>query len=341
MRIRSARRLPAAVAVAATVTGTVAWAPAASAHAPETMAGAPVLVPRNLTETGGIKILKKDPGGDTMAGATFALLDSAGKEIATGKTDTDGQLVFKDLTAGVYRLKETSSGSPLHNTVADQDVIVTPGTGTPLTVVDPFKPADLTVTKTDKTSGKPLAGAVINITPTGNGGDPVTLTTGKDGTAKAQLPVASRNGTTYTATETRAPEGYQLDSTPQKVTAKPGAPVAITLTDTKKEQPPSPKPTPPTPDTSTPPKPTPHTSTAPSPSASVSASASPVPVPDETTPSPQAPAPEGSLAHTGADATPWMLGGAGLLLAAGAGAVFIARRRRTDDSSSDDGSAGS
>ncbi|GHD79340.1 hypothetical protein ACFQL8_19255 [Streptomyces goshikiensis] len=34
-----------------------------------------------------------------------------------------------------------------------------------LTIVDPFKPADLTVTKTDKTSGKPLAGAVINITP--------------------------------------------------------------------------------------------------------------------------------------------------------------------------------
>ncbi|MEU7133365.1 LAETG motif-containing sortase-dependent surface protein [Streptomyces sp. NPDC046261] len=42
------------------------------------------------------------------------------------------------------------------------------------------------------------------------------------------------------------------------------------------------------------------------------------------------PTPEGSLAHTGADATPWLLGGTGLLLAAGGGAVIAARRRSRD-----------
>ncbi len=48
-----------------------------------------------------------------------------------------------------------------------------------------------------------------------------------------------------------------------------------------------------------------------------------------------APEPDGSLAHTGADATPWLMGGAGLLLAAGGGALIVSRRRRTDDSDND------
>lgn len=52
------------------------------------------------------------------------------------------------------------------------------------------------------------------------------------------------------------------------------------------------------------------------------------------------PAPTGSLAHTGADATPWLIGSAGVLIAAGGGALFAVRRRHTD-SSTDDGSSAS
>ncbi|WP_229852112.1 MSCRAMM family protein [Streptomyces albospinus] len=313
------------------MTGTLASAPAAVAHAPEPTPTSPVL--RNMTETGGVQILKKDTGGDLLAGASFSLLDSTGKEVANGKTDAEGTLVFKGLEAGVYRLKETSSGTQIHDVVPDQDVIVTPGNGTPLTVIDPFKPAEVTVKKTDKATGQPLAGAVINITPA-TGGDPVTLTTGKDGIAKAKLPVSSRNGTKYTATETKAPEGYQLDAKPKDFTAKPGAPETVTVADTKKEEP-TPTPTiPPTKPPTTPPvtptqKPTPDTK----PSASTPASATPTP--DETASSTTAPTPEGSLAHTGADATPWLLGGAGLLLAAGGGALLVTRRRRTDDADHD------
>ncbi|MEV6396024.1 LPXTG cell wall anchor domain-containing protein [Streptomyces sp. NPDC051907] len=58
-------------------------------------------------------------------------------------------------------------------------------------------------------------------------------------------------------------------------------------------------------------------------------SASGIPAAGETASSTAAPDPEGSLAHTGADATPWLIGG-GLLIAAGGGALFAARRRRTD-----------
>ncbi|MEU1770845.1 LAETG motif-containing sortase-dependent surface protein, partial [Streptomyces rimosus] len=45
----------------------------------------------------------------------------------------------------------------------------------------------------------------------------------------------------------------------------------------------------------------------------------------------------GSLAHTGADATPWLLGTAGVLLAGGAAVVIAARRRRSQDAAPTDG----
>ncbi|MFI0743304.1 SpaA isopeptide-forming pilin-related protein [Streptomyces sp. NPDC021100] len=340
MRTPSARCLPAAVlTVAAAVTGTLAWAPTASAHAtePTPTATAPAHTAPD-TPTGGVKITKKDPGGAVLEGAQFSLLDTVnGTKALQGKTNGNGVLRFDNIAPGVYRLKETSTGSALHELVPDQDVIVTAGQDTPLTIIDPFKPAELTVKKTDKTTGKPLAGAVINIAPTDKG-DSITLTTGKDGTASAKLTVTSRTGTGYTATETKAPAGYQLDATPAKITAKPGAPVTVTLADSPNTQPTKPPTTPPaSPDTTTPGKPTPDktsdkpaphkpTTTAPSPSATGT------PATDETASStPTATTPEGSLAHTGADSTPWLLGGAGLLIVAGAGAIFALRRRRTDD----------
>ncbi|MER6031583.1 LAETG motif-containing sortase-dependent surface protein [Streptomyces sp. NPDC001851] len=43
-------------------------------------------------------------------------------------------------------------------------------------------------------------------------------------------------------------------------------------------------------------------------------------------------APVGSLAHTGADTSPWLLGGAALLVAGGTAAVIAARRRARTDS---------
>ncbi|MFI7174709.1 SpaA isopeptide-forming pilin-related protein [Streptomyces spororaveus] len=306
---------PAAVGVAAAlVAGTLLGASTAWAEAPE-------------PQPGTVEIIKKDPGGALLAGAEFSLLDTLnGTKALTGKTNTDGILRFEGIAPGVWRLKETATGSPIHDLAPDQNIIIIPGQTARLTIVDPFKPADLTVTKTDKTSGKPLAGAVINITPASGGGKPVTLTTGKDGTATVKLPVAARGGTSYTATETNAPDGYRLDSSPAKITAKPGAPVVAAFTNTKKEQPTQPPTTPtPTPTTPTTPatpsgKPTPSTTASSQPPTSSAA-----PTPEQTTSSP---APTGSLAQTGADATGWLLAGAGVLLAAGGGALFAVRRRR-------------
>ncbi|MGW1194481.1 SpaA isopeptide-forming pilin-related protein [Streptomyces sp. NPDC002536] len=331
MHTHPARHLhAAALTVAAAVTGTLAWAPTASAHAPEpapTMTAPASTAPD--TPTGGVQITKKDPSGAVLEGAQFSLLDTVnGTKALQGKTNSEGILRFEGVTPGVYRLKETSTGSSLHDLVPDQDVIVTAGQDAPLTIIDPFKPADLTVKKTDKATGKPLAGAVINIAPADKG-DAVTLTTGKDGTASAKLPVSSRSGTEYTATETKAPAGYKLDAKPVEITAKPGAPVTVTLADTPKEEPTKPPTTPPSTDTTTPDKPSGKpTPDKPTPSGTAtSPSPSDTPLADKTTSSTAAPEPEGSLAHTGADATPWLLGGAGILLATGTAAVIAIRRR--------------
>ncbi|HEY9329343.1 MAG TPA: SpaA isopeptide-forming pilin-related protein [Streptomyces sp.] len=334
MRIRSVRTLPAAVAVAATVTGSLSWAPTASAQSPDsTLSTSASSAPKSAgeTESGGVAILKKDPGGDVLAGAAFTLFDSAGKEAASGKTNAQGQLALQDLAPGVYRLKETSSGSPLHDTVDDQDVIITPGADTPLTIVDPFKDASLLLKAKDDKTGKLLAGATVNI---GSGDKTLlTLTTGSDGTASGKLPLNSRTSSDFWVKQVKAPDGYEIYKPSKAFKAKPGDPVTVTVTNAKTATtpPPTEKPTD---------KPTDKPSDRPNPDKpgkdedipTPSASATDTPTTDEIASSTAAPAPAGSLAHTGADATPWMIGGAGVLICVGGGALYAARRRRTDDS---------
>ncbi|MFD9069797.1 MSCRAMM family protein [Streptomyces lasiicapitis] len=332
MRIRSARILPVAVAVAATATGSLSWATTASAQSTDpTPSPSTSSNPRNAAEaeTGGVAILKKDPGGDVLAGASFTLFNSAGKEAANGKTDAQGKLAFKDLAPGAYRLKEISSGSTLHDTVDDQDVIVTPGTDTPLTIVDPFKAASLLLTAKDDKTGKLLAGSTVNI---GSGDKTLlTLTTGTDGTATGKLPINSRTGTDFWVKQVKAPAGYEIYKPSKEFKAKPGGPVTVTTTNAKTATTPPPtekptnKPTDKPSDKPTPDKPGKDEDT-PTLTASDSLNA------DETTSSTASSVPEGSLAHTGADATPWVIGGAGLLIAGGGGALFAARRRRMGDS---------
>ncbi|MFB6517363.1 collagen binding domain-containing protein [Streptomyces sp. NPDC056401] len=329
----TALALAAATALAGPAT-TATAAPSPSAEAPKDQ-GDPA-----PTDKAGLRIVKTDPEGQPAPGAAFQLLDSAGKSLAEGKTGSDGTLAFTDLTPGVVRLKETGSGSPLLGTVPDQDVVVAPGDPKVLAITDPYKSAGLTLKVTDKATGKGLAGAVVNIAPKDAKDDKgaFTLTTGPDGTAKAPLPVGKKTGSVYTATETKAPDGYRLETAPVEITAKPGAETTAAFANaatTKPTEEPTGKPTAkPTGDPTSLPTPTSSSSTGtgePSDAASPSSSTEI----GTATSAPTAPdaKPEGSLAHTGADSTNgWLLAIGGLLLAAGGGAVYAARRRKNDDS---------
>ncbi|MET9761811.1 SpaA isopeptide-forming pilin-related protein [Streptomyces sp. NPDC006372] len=333
-----ARLVPSAAAVAVMAAGTLTWAPAASAEPSEpTPSASAASAETPAPDAGSVEMTAKDAAGDPLPGAVFLLLDSTGQENGRGKTDAQGKLTFPDLAPGVYRLKQTASGSPLHEVVADQDVIVTPGTATRLTINDPFKAAKVLLQAKDDKTGKLLPGATVNI---GTGTSTLlTLTTGAKGTTSGELPVSSRR-TQFWAKEIKAPAGYDLYKTTKTFTAGPGAPVTVTVTNAKTATDPKPDPSDkpthkPTDSPSSPGKPSSGTGGA-TPSASGSdtpdADSSPVaatPVGDST---PKAPT--GSLAHTGADATPWLIGGAAVLIAAGGG-VLLARRSRTDSPTDD------
>ncbi|CAL9429585.1 SpaA isopeptide-forming pilin-related protein [Streptomyces sp. IPPR8] len=330
-------RSAAAIAVAAA--GTLTWTPAASAEPTEPTPSASAAAETPAADAGSVEITTRDTAGDALPGAVFLLLDSAGQEAGHGKTDAQGKLTFSDLAPGVYRLKETASGSPLHEVVADQDVIITPGATTRLTITDPFKAAKVLLqAKNDKT-GKLLPGATVNI---GTGSSTLlTLTTGAKGTASGELPMSSRKAQ-FWVKEIKAPAGYDLYKPTKTFTAAPGDPVTVTVTNAKTTTTPKPEPsgkpthTPTDTPSSSPGKPnsgtdraTPSASDSDTPETDTSAIAA-TPVGDST---PKAPT--GSLAHTGADATPWLIGGAAVLIAAGGGALAVARRSRTDSHTED------
>ncbi|GAA1159831.1 SpaA isopeptide-forming pilin-related protein [Streptomyces hebeiensis] len=333
-------------AVAAAVAGTLTWTPAATAQPPEptpSVPAAPAEIP--APDAGSIAITKRDTAGDILPGAAFLLLDSAGQDAGRGKTDAQGKLTFPDLAPGVYRLKETASGSPLHEVVPDQDVIVTPGATTRLTIIDPFKAAKVLLQAKDAKTGKLLPGATVNI---GTGDTTLlTLTTGAKGTASGELPMSSRK-TEFWAKQIKAAIGYDLYKPSKTFTAGPGAPVTVTVTNAKTATSPNPDPSD---KPAHEPTGTPSTSmdkpSSGTPGAKHSATGAGTSTPDpdfsptaaaiaasDTTPK----APAGALAHTGSDATPWIAGGAGLLVAAGVVTLVVARRRTPAEPEPDDNS---
>ncbi|MFF7152978.1 SpaA isopeptide-forming pilin-related protein [Streptomyces griseoaurantiacus] len=340
MHARFVRGAVRSAAVAAAVTGTLTWAPAANAQpsepTPTTSAAADTPAP----DAGNVEITTRDTAGDVLPGAAFLLLDSAGQEAGRGTTDAQGKLTFPDLAAGVYRLKETASNSPLHEVVADQDVIVTPGATTRVTITDSFKSAKVLLQAKDDKTGKLLPGATVNI---GTGTSTLlTLTTGDKGTASGELPVSSRK-TEFWVKQVTAPAGYALYKLAKTFIAGPGAPVTVTVTNTKTVTSPKPHPSdkPTTEPTATPSTPadTPGSETggvkpsAPgpgTPDADPSSTAATVPDGDSSQPTPA-----GSLAHTGVDATPWIAVGAGILIVAGAVTLVAVRRRRAAESEPD------
>ncbi|MFD5411825.1 MSCRAMM family protein [Streptomyces nojiriensis] len=284
-----------ALTTAAVLTGpaaTATAAPSPSAEAPKAQ-GDPA-----PADKAGLRIVKTDPEGPPAPGAAFQLFDSAGKTLAEGKTGPDGNLAFSDLARGVVRLKETASGSPLLGTVPDQDVVVAPGDPKVLAITDPYKSTGLTLKVTDKATGKGLAGAIVNIAPKDAKDDKgaFTLTTGPDGTAKAPLPVGRKTGSAYTATESKAPDAYRLETTPVEITAKPGAETTAVFTNAATTKP--------TGDPTAQPTPTSSSSICTGePMATASSSSGPGIGTATSTPTAPDDKSEGSLAHTGAGST--------------------------------------
>ncbi|WP_433892619.1 MSCRAMM family protein [Streptomyces sp. CA-111067] len=322
-----------ALALTATVLTLLTQAPA-SATTPTPGTSASHSPASRAVVPGGISVHVIATDGTPVSGAAFTLTDLAGTISATGTTGADGILAFPELPAGVYHLRQTATGSASVQPGPDRDVVVPDGVTVPVTVTDPFTPAGLTVHLTDR-AHQPVPGAVIAVT--SSTGKAFTLTTGPSGSAQVSLPVTARAGTTYTVTERSGPHGTPAHSQPVTVRAEPAGLTAVTLTDAT--------PPPSTPPPSTPPATTPATTPATGPTTPASpgpvaapvaggrpvatASASAAGPAPSTSSTWAASAPHAQLAHTGADATTWLAGTAGLLMIIGAGALSGAHYRRS------------
>ncbi|MFE6977026.1 SpaA isopeptide-forming pilin-related protein [Streptomyces sp. NPDC057682] len=322
MHIRFGRSAAALVIAAAS---TLVWVPTANAEPSDPTPSFTAVAETPTPDAGSVEITTKDTAGGVLSGASFLLLDSAGQEAARGRTDASGKLTFRDLRPGVYRLKQTVTGSPLHDTAADQDVIVTPSSITQVTIDVLFKPAKLLLQAKDNKTGRLLPGATVTI---GTGSRTLlTLTTGAAGTASGALPMSTRSAK-FWVRETRSPAGYDLYTQTKTFTAGPGSPVTVTVANAKTA-----------PETSDKPTDEPTASSTREPSNGTGAATSPAPgSPTPDTGSSAATAapvrdsrpntPTGSLAHTGTTATPWLIGGTTALLVVGGGAFLVARRIR-------------
>ncbi|QAS00119.1 LPXTG cell wall anchor domain-containing protein [Lactiplantibacillus plantarum] len=158
-----------------------------------------------------------------LAGAVYELQDSTGKVIQTGlTTDSQGQLIVKNLRAGDYQFVETKA--PFGYELNTTPVKFTLG-GIKPEVAFQVSQDDVTLTKTDATTKAALAGAVYELQDATGKVLKMGLTTDTTG----QLTVSGLTAGNYQFVETKAPSGYQLNAAPLSFTIKPNQTAVVTV----------------------------------------------------------------------------------------------------------------
>ena len=174
----------------------------------------------NLTVTKGVNY-------GTLSGFTFRLYGTStiGKFVdMTATTDSSGKATFTGVYVGTYTLEEVDPGSayikPASTTVTISANSTTGAAYTSTVNMDNvWKHWYATITKVDAETGQSsaaMAGAEYTLYKNGSKVD--TYTVGNNGTfVTDNYPCTDSDGV-YTLKETKAPEGYQLDSTEYKLT---------------------------------------------------------------------------------------------------------------------------
>ncbi len=179
---------------------------------------------------GTLVIQKKDSvTGALISGAQFQLTYANGGYVDNDNghlssnglytTDDKGEIRISGIT-GTVVVKETkpAPGYVIDQSTQTQTVTVNPMDTQTLTFLnEPL--CSLTLTKLDSVTGKPIPGTEFTVKD-GNGTVLGRYTTGKDGTVVVTGLVP---GSTVVVTETKVPEGYVLNSTPQTITVKNGS----------------------------------------------------------------------------------------------------------------------
>ena len=170
---------------------------------------------RAVEEKGSLTINKVDAEtGKALAGVTYRLYDSSGKNVTDVTTGADGKAVFKELAQGKYSYQEISapSGYVVDNTKY-QITITSAALNITHKRTNALAKGSIIVRKVDAT-GAPLAGAELLLETSADGKtwtEVSRITTDKTGIAKwSDLKV----GAQYRITEAKAPAGYTLPTEP-------------------------------------------------------------------------------------------------------------------------------
>ena len=179
---------------------------------------------------GTLVIQKKDSvSGALISGAQFQLTYANGGYVDNDNghlssnglytTDDKGEIRINGIT-GTVVVKETkpAPGYVIDQSTQTQTVTVNPLDTQTLTFLnEPL--CSLTLTKLDSVTGKPIPGTEFTVRD-GNGTVLGRYTTGKDGTVTVTGLVP---GSTVVVTETKVPDGYVLNPTPQTIIVKNGS----------------------------------------------------------------------------------------------------------------------
>ncbi|OOP50332.1 MSCRAMM family protein [Enterococcus faecalis] len=172
----------------------------------------------NVAQKGSIKIVKQDKDSKKrLTGAEFQWKDTVTGKTGTVTVGTDGTITIPNLSVNrTYEITETKApvGYVLDKTVhkvtltsAQANKVVT------VTIGNVAQFGSIQIIKTDRQTGKRLAGAVFEWKDTTNGYTS-RIVTDKNGIAKVSGLSVNR---TYELKEVIAPSGYHLDSTIKKV----------------------------------------------------------------------------------------------------------------------------
>ena len=179
---------------------------------------------------GTLVIQKKDKiSGAMIPGAQFQLTYANGGYVDNDNghlssnglytTDDKGEIRISGITGTVVAKEvKAAPGYMIDSSTQTQTVTVNPLDTQTLTFLnEPL--CSLTITKLDSVTGKPIPGTSFEVRD-GSGAVLARCTTGKDGTATVTGLVP---GSTVQVIETRVPDGYVLNATPQVITVKNGA----------------------------------------------------------------------------------------------------------------------
>jgi uncharacterized surface anchored protein len=176
-----------------------------------------------------LTILKKDKiTGEVLGGATFRISWNNGANYRDVTTNIDGRAIITDLDDGWYSIVETRAPDGYLLDSTPQQVEFEGGTSKTLTFFDYQKPS-LTLVKKDKDTGEILTGATFRVS-WNDGVDYRDVTIGEDG----RIVITDLDAGWYSIVETKAPNGYLLDPTPQLVELQPGSHKTVEIFDYKK-----------------------------------------------------------------------------------------------------------